>query len=57
MCRKFSSQAEKALRASYNNPYTAVQYLCDGIPEGLGVEAPEERQGDAGECTRMKNQF
>lgn len=40
------SQVERALRASFNNPYTAVQYLVDGIPSNL--EEPAAQQPGSG---------
>ena len=41
---------EAALRASFNNPYTAVQYLVDGLPDtplSFGAEQTDEQLADA----------
>lgn len=50
----FGRKVERALHASYNNPYTAVQYLVDGIPSNLDYNSttctnpPATRQGGGG---------
>ncbi|XP_042241909.1 UV excision repair protein RAD23 homolog A-like isoform X3 [Homarus americanus] len=42
-------QVERALRASFNNPYTAVQYLVDGIPPNLDEPAANPAGSGEGE--------
>ncbi|KAK7067058.1 UV excision repair protein RAD23 B [Halocaridina rubra] len=43
------SLVERALRASFNNPYTAVQYLVDGIPSGLDEPSCNQPAGGEGD--------
>lgn len=43
------SLVERALRASFNNPYTAVQYLVDGIPSNLDEPSCNQPAGEAEE--------